>query len=790
MPTSFHGFEIRGTIGSGGMSTVYKGEHATLGYPVAIKVLHPGLAGDTQFISRFEREARSASALRSINIASVIDFGRENETYFIIMEYIDGLDLARVCELLQDEQGRSQPFPAEIALLLLEEVAYGLRDAHAQGIIHRDIKPSNILLNTRGEVKIADFGLARGPRDATHLAGQDLTRPGMIIGTPSYMSPEQAAGREDVDHRSDIFSLGVMAYQLFSGEKPFQGTTSTEVQERIISQQPRALAETPCPLLVPEMNELVERMLAKDPGKRYQSMDQVLRGLRDCMESIDASGGLVKLRRDYLARFAKDPAATADELRHQAINAHLKLGFHYQNLGFNSIDDAMTEFRHVLRLDPNNQKASRAFNELKTKAEESGIQIQAPPPPARRSEGHTVVMPAPAAAEHPQAEAAPAPAAPARPASKRPERPPRKAEAGARPQLPPALLALASRWRLLAGAALVVVVGAVLWSLIGGRESAPRTAAMAVSSEPAAAQVWVRRPGAGEFQSTGQRTDCVVAGLQAGEWEVRLVLAGYVDTTLAVSAAARDTARVHGVLRPLPEVEIPDEGFGAPIVAEAARDTGPDAAAGRPDAAVPTAPPAQRPAAAPDRLGKLEVTTTPAGARLSARQGSDAWSAVPPRPGPLSLVPGSWEIKAELDGYEAATGKVDIAAGRTSKLALTLRRPAGAAPLPAAAPPVEPEAPPTGTLHVLADPPCVVFIDGRQQSRTTPCRLDVEAGSRLVEVRHEDYVVRAVYLTAPGRPRVRLEPAGSGVRQTQYRVQVVAGEEMRLDFELRRRGRS
>jgi len=195
MPTSFHGYTVKEKIGSGGMSTVYMGQHETLGYPVAIKILHPGMGGDQSFITRFEREAKAASSLHNNNIATVIDFGSENGIYFIVMQYIDGEDLGKILGHFVDAE-EDIDFPLEIALHLLEEVAYGLKDAHQQGIIHRDIKPSNILLSKKGEVKIADFGLARDTNDIGHESALDLTMPGTIVGTPSYMSPEQAVGGE------------------------------------------------------------------------------------------------------------------------------------------------------------------------------------------------------------------------------------------------------------------------------------------------------------------------------------------------------------------------------------------------------------------------------------------------------------------------------------------------------------------------------------------------------------------------------------------------------------------
>ena len=372
MATSFHGYLVKEKIGSGGMSTVYKGIHETLGYPVAIKVLHPGMAGDKSFIARFEREAKAASSLRNNNIASVIDFGSEDDIYFIIMEFVSGMDLGQILSLIIDSKTELKSIPIEIVLSILEEVAYGLKDAHEQGIIHRDIKPTNILLDKRGEVKIADFGLARDTSDMNRLSEADLTVPGTVVGTPSFMSPEQAAGRE-LDSRTDIFSLGVMAYQLIMGEKPFLGKTATEVQEAIITQDPPALTRDRCPLLTKEVENFVTKMLAKDPNRRYQTMDQVLRSLSDCMESVDTSGNLSKFKRDYLNKFSREPLEFSLELRRKGISTHLTQGYHYQKMGLSNIDDAIREFTYVLSLDPGNEKASKAITELIKNAEESGI---------------------------------------------------------------------------------------------------------------------------------------------------------------------------------------------------------------------------------------------------------------------------------------------------------------------------------------------------------------------------------------------------------------------------------
>jgi len=378
--TSFHGFEARERIGSGGMSTVFKGVHKTLGYPVAIKILHPALAADQGFIARFEREARAASALRSNNITSVIDFGEEDGVYFIVMEYVDGRDLSQIFSVLQGKSPQPVPFPPEITLLLLEEIAVGLQKAHAHSIIHRDIKPSNVLLSVDGEVKIADFGLARDVR----LAPGDLTGTGTVVGTPSYMSPEQAAGKKAVDERSDIYSLGVLAYQFFSGEKPFTGETVSDIQAAIINDFAPPLTLARCPLLTREIEAFVAKAMAKDPDKRFESMKRVSEALASCLENFDASGSLIRRRRELLAGFARDPQAVATELRQQGISAHLKLGYHYQSMGLEKLGDSIREFRLVLSLDREHPKATRALAEVEKRAEESKSSVR---PAASGSEG-------------------------------------------------------------------------------------------------------------------------------------------------------------------------------------------------------------------------------------------------------------------------------------------------------------------------------------------------------------------------------------------------------------------
>lgn len=360
MPTSFHGYEVKEQIGAGGMSTVFLGVHQTLGYKVAIKILHPALSMDERFIARFEREARAASNLASSNIARVIDHGGEAGVYYIVMEYVDGKDLGRLVRELQAGKKEPPAIPTEVALLILADVAFGLQKAHEKNIIHRDIKPSNVLLTTDGEIKLVDFGLARD----TRLAPGELTHTGMVIGTPSYMSPEQAAGDRRIDERSDIFALGVMAYQFLTGEKPFQGETASAIQECIIKGTPRPLTLERCPLLTPEIEAFVKRCLEKDPDKRYSSMLKVIEAIEGCLESVEESAGLVRRRRDLLARFVADPRQVASELNRRAIATHLKHGLHLMSMGRGKLGDAEKALRRVLFLEPGNRKALEALADL------------------------------------------------------------------------------------------------------------------------------------------------------------------------------------------------------------------------------------------------------------------------------------------------------------------------------------------------------------------------------------------------------------------------------------------
>lgn len=203
-------------LGRGGMGKVYKGQHLGLDVPVAVKTMSTALAADDSGRQRFLREARTAAKLDHPNIVRVLDVNEQDGTPYIVMEFVDGTDLSGLLK-------KHGPLQGLAALKVIAQVADGLAHAHAQGIVHRDIKPHNIFVSKDGRVKLGDFGLARAVEQTT-----ELTMPGAAIGTAHYMSPEQSNGK-DIDQRSDIYSLGVTAYNLITGAPPYTGTTPVSI---------------------------------------------------------------------------------------------------------------------------------------------------------------------------------------------------------------------------------------------------------------------------------------------------------------------------------------------------------------------------------------------------------------------------------------------------------------------------------------------------------------------------------------------------------------------------------
>jgi serine/threonine protein kinase len=249
-------YELGPRLGTGGMATVYRARDRVLGRDVAVKVLAHGYASDTSFVERFRREARAAAGLNHPNVVTVYDHGADDGSRYIVMEHVDGRTLAEVLA----QEGTLAP---ERAAAITAGVARALDAAHRRDLVHRDVKPANILLTRDDRAKVADFGIARAAADAA------LTATGTVIGTATYIAPEQAAGRS-VDHRSDIYSLGCVLYEMLAGRPPFTADTDLALASRHVRDDP-APPSSIRDGIPPELERVVMTALAKDPGRRFRT---------------------------------------------------------------------------------------------------------------------------------------------------------------------------------------------------------------------------------------------------------------------------------------------------------------------------------------------------------------------------------------------------------------------------------------------------------------------------------------------------------------------------------------
>jgi eukaryotic-like serine/threonine-protein kinase len=263
--TLFDGrYRILRKLGTGGMANVYLAEDEVLGRRVAIKILNDKHAGDDQFVERFRREAKNAAGLSHPNIVSIYDRGEAEGTYYIAMEYLDG----RSMKELIVARG---PAPVHIAIDYARQILAAIRFAHRHGIVHRDIKPHNVLIDAEGRLKVTDFGIARA-------GTSQMTEAGSIIGTAQYLSPEQAKGAP-VDQTSDLYSVGVVLYELLTGVVPFSGDTPVEIAMKHLSSVPEP-PSTKRADVPRDLDLVVMRALAKDPSERYQSAEEMDADLR------------------------------------------------------------------------------------------------------------------------------------------------------------------------------------------------------------------------------------------------------------------------------------------------------------------------------------------------------------------------------------------------------------------------------------------------------------------------------------------------------------------------------
>ena len=256
-------YEIVRHLARGGMAEVYLARDLLLDRPVALKVLFPELSADPAFVERFRREAQAAANLNHPNIVSVYDWGEDENTYFIVMEYVEGPTLR---DLLRRE-GRLHP---ERVADIGADIAAALSFAHRNGVIHRDVKPGNVLITSTGQVKVTDFGIARAARDT---AGENLTQTGTVMGTATYFSPEQAQGKA-IDPRSDVYSLGVVLYELVAGKPPFTGDNPVAIAYQHVQEAPTPPSRLN-PDVPPAFEAIVMHALAKDANQRYASANDL-----------------------------------------------------------------------------------------------------------------------------------------------------------------------------------------------------------------------------------------------------------------------------------------------------------------------------------------------------------------------------------------------------------------------------------------------------------------------------------------------------------------------------------
>src|SRR5262245_41580536 len=289
-------YTIKSLLGEGGMGQVFLAEDEQLRRRVALKVLPADLASNTDRMRRFVQEAQSAAALSHPNIAQIFEIGEDHGTHFIAMEFVDGQTLRELIRASETDLSK--------LLRYLQHAAEGLAKAHASGIVHRDLKPDNIMVTRDGHTKILDFGLAKliepsltsratgdGASELATAILQQHSKPGVVMGTVGYMSPEQAHGKTQIDQRSDVFSFGCILYEAITRQKAFEGKDAIDSLNKIIREQPTAMSESHADTPY-DLQRIVRRCLAKDPEDRYQTIKEVAIELRDVRHDLQTRTGI------------------------------------------------------------------------------------------------------------------------------------------------------------------------------------------------------------------------------------------------------------------------------------------------------------------------------------------------------------------------------------------------------------------------------------------------------------------------------------------------------------------
>ena len=294
-------YELEELVGTGGMSTVFRAHDRQLERRVAIKILHEHYADDPEYLERFRREARAVARLSHPNIVTVIDRGDDGGRQYIVFEYVDG-------ENLKELVVRSGRLPVRQALELALAVADGLSFAHEHGLVHRDVKPQNVLLSSEGEVKVTDFGIAR----SLHVE-HGVTQTGTVLGTGEYLAPEQASGKQ-VSPATDVYSLGVVLWELLAGDVPFIGDNFVAVALRHVNEPPPHLRERRADVS-PRLDAAVQRALAKDPASRFPSMAAFAKELRACLAEPEGTASPPPAEDDLALTLVTPPAQAPAPVR-------------------------------------------------------------------------------------------------------------------------------------------------------------------------------------------------------------------------------------------------------------------------------------------------------------------------------------------------------------------------------------------------------------------------------------------------------------------------------------------
>jgi serine/threonine-protein kinase len=280
-------YEITRKLGQGGMGAVYEATHKLIGKRVAVKVLLDKYAQKDQIVARLQQEARLASSIGHANIIDITDIGQTKDgRMFVVMEFLEGESLGALI-------ARSGRIEQQRALRIAKQIASALGAAHKKGIVHRDVKPENVFLLKRNDqdyVKVVDFGISKSLRPVDGSDSPRLTQTGMVLGTPLYMSPEQARGDEQLDHRIDIYALGVIMYEMVTGEVPYRGSNYLNVLSQVLSEEPAPPSQVNKEV-GPDLEAVIEKALEKDRDHRYQTMEEMAADLETLMSDSMASTG-------------------------------------------------------------------------------------------------------------------------------------------------------------------------------------------------------------------------------------------------------------------------------------------------------------------------------------------------------------------------------------------------------------------------------------------------------------------------------------------------------------------